>query len=170
MAIHEVLAKSIIQWKTMKKKYHTAGTGLKYNRNIVKRGKIDTSNTQIQVMAAHFPCLVDVHVQVVLLNLSNSFMYSVFSVQINGSWLHPLIYSNIFQTKLRGPRGRYRTVVVFIATYAIVDYHHWCCEFESRSGRGVQHYVIKFVNDLRQVGGFIRVLRFLPTIIMITLI
>jgi len=20
-------------------------------------------------------------------------------------------------------------------------YHHWCCEFESRSGRGVQHYV-----------------------------
>ena len=26
--------------------------------------------------------------------------------------------------------------------------HHWCCEFESRSGRGVQHYVIKFVSDL----------------------
>jgi len=23
------------------------------------------------------------------------------------------------------------------------------CEFESRSGRGVQHYVIKFVSDLR---------------------
>jgi hypothetical protein len=22
------------------------------------------------------------------------------------------------------------------------SYHHWCCEFESRSGRGVQHYVI----------------------------
>jgi len=33
--------------------------------------------------------------------------------------------------------------------------HHWCCEFESRSGRGVQHYVIKFVNDLRQVSGFL---------------
>jgi len=32
-------------------------------------------------------------------------------------------------------------------------YHHWC-EFESRSERGVQHYVIKFVSDLRQVGGF----------------
>jgi hypothetical protein len=32
-------------------------------------------------------------------------------------------------------------------------------EFESRSGRGVQHYVIKFVGDLRQVGGFLRVLR-----------
>jgi len=29
-------------------------------------------------------------------------------------------------------------------------YHHWCFEFESRSGRDVQHYVIKFVSDLRQ--------------------
>ena len=41
-------------------------------------------------------------------------------------------------------------------TYAISAYHHWCCEFESRSGRGVQHYVIKLVSDLRQVGGFLR--------------
>ena len=28
----------------------------------------------------------------------------------------------------------------------------------------MQHYVMKFVNDLRQVGGFLRVLRFLPPI------
>jgi hypothetical protein len=48
----------------------------------------------------------------------------------------------------------------FTTTYAISGYHHWCCEFESRSGRGVQHYVIKFVSDLRQVGGFLRVLWF----------
>jgi hypothetical protein len=34
--------------------------------------------------------------------------------------------------------------------------------FESRSGRGVQHYVIKFISDLRQVGGFLRVLQFPP--------
>jgi len=27
-----------------------------------------------------------------------------------------------------------------------------------RSGRGVQHYVIKFVSDLQQVGGFLRIL------------
>ena len=27
---------------------------------------------------------------------------------------------------------------------AISVYHHWCCEFESRSGRHVRHYVIKF--------------------------
>jgi hypothetical protein len=29
-------------------------------------------------------------------------------------------------------------------------------EFESRSERGIQHYVINFVSDLRQVGGFLR--------------
>jgi len=29
-------------------------------------------------------------------------------------------------------------VVGFTTTYAISAYHHWCCEFESRSGRGVQ--------------------------------
>jgi hypothetical protein len=29
---------------------------------------------------------------------------------------------------------------------------------ESRSDRGVQHYVIKFVSDLQQVSGFLRVL------------
>jgi len=28
----------------------------------------------------------------------------------------------------------------------------------------IQYYVIKFVSDLRQVGGFLRVLRFPPTI------
>jgi hypothetical protein len=63
---------------------------------------------------------------------------------------------------LQGRRGRDRMVVGFTTTYAISAYHHRCCEFESRSGRGVQHYVIKFVNDLRQVSGFIRVIRFPP--------
>jgi len=48
----------------------------------------------------------------------------------------------------------------------ISAYHHWCCEFKSRSGRGVQHYVIKFVSYLnfRQVCGFLLVLRFPPPI------
>jgi hypothetical protein len=41
-------------------------------------------------------------------------------------------------------------MVVGFTTYAISAYHR---EFESRSGRGIQHYVIKFVSDLRQVGG-----------------
>jgi hypothetical protein len=41
--------------------------------------------------------------------------------------------------------GRDRMVVGFTTTYAISAYHHWCCELESRSGWGVQHYVIKFI-------------------------
>ena len=31
-------------------------------------------------------------------------------------------------------------VVGFTTTYAISAYHHWCGEFESQSGRDVQHY------------------------------
>jgi len=62
----------------------------------------------------------------------------------------------------RGRRGRDRMVVRFTTTYASSAHHHWCCEFESRPRRGVQHYVD--VSDLRQVGGFLRVPRFPPTI------
>ena len=46
-------------------------------------------------------------------------------------------------------------VVGFIATCIISAYHHQSCEFES--GRGIEHYVIKFISDLRQVDGFLRV-------------
>ena len=56
-----------------------------------------------------------------------------------------------------GRHGHDRMVVGFTTTYAISAYY----QGESRSGRGVQHYVIKFVSDLRQLGGFLRVLRFL---------
>ena len=38
----------------------------------------------------------------------------------------------------------------------------WYCEFDSRSGWGVPNSVIKFVSDLRQFGGYLRVLRFPP--------
>ena len=47
-------------------------------------------------------------------------------------------------------------VVGLITTYVISAYHHYYCEFESRSDEvcSIQHYVIKFVSDLRQFGGF----------------
>jgi hypothetical protein len=64
----------------------------------------------------------------------------------------------------RGRRDRDRMVVGFATTYAICAYHRWLCEFESRSWRGVQHYVIKCVSDLCQAGGFLRVFRFPPPI------
>ena len=42
-------------------------------------------------------------------------------------------------------------------TIFLCTYHHERCEFEFRSGEvySIQHYVIKFVSDLRQVGGFL---------------
>jgi len=64
----------------------------------------------------------------------------------------------------RGRRGCDRMVVGFTTTYAISAYHHWYCELASRSERGVQHHVIKFVSGLRQVGGFLRGLQFPPPI------
>jgi hypothetical protein len=39
-------------------------------------------------------------------------------------------------------------------------YHHSCCEFESRSGRVIQHNAIQLISDLRQFGNLLRVLRF----------
>ena len=36
-----------------------------------------------------------------------------------------------------GRRDRDRMVVWFTTTYAMSAYYDWCCEFESRSGRGV---------------------------------
>jgi hypothetical protein len=51
-----------------------------------------------------------------------------------------------------------------VVQYGISAHHHGCCEFESRSDRGVEHYVIKLVSDFRQVGGFLRVLWFPPPI------
>ena len=55
-----------------------------------------------------------------------------------------------------GCPDRDRMAIGLTTTYAVRAYHHFRCEFESRSGRGVQHFVIKFVSDLRQVGVFLR--------------
>ena len=65
-----------------------------------------------------------------------------------------------------GRRGRDHMVVGAITTYAVNAYHHFHCEFETCSDEVflIQHYVIKFVNDMRQVGGFLRVLQFPPPI------
>jgi len=67
-------------------------------------------------------------------------------------------YTMTYLNRGRGHHGSDRMVDGFTTTYAIGAYHHWCCEFESRSRRGVQHYVIKFVSC------FLQVLRFPPPI------
>ena len=55
-------------------------------------------------------------------------------------------------------------VIGFTTTYTISAYHHKYCEFESRSGHDVQHYVIKFVSDLGHNSSFLRVFRFPPPV------
>jgi hypothetical protein len=42
--------------------------------------------------------------------------------------------------------------VLFNVVGVFPYFHYTCCEFESQSGRGLQHYVIKFVSDLREFG------------------
>jgi hypothetical protein len=71
---------------------------------------------------------------------------------------------NILNPNNKGLGYRDRMVVGFTTIYAISAYHHQFCEFESSSGEvySIQHYVIKFVSDLRQVNGFLWVLRFPP--------
>ena len=60
--------------------------------------------------------------------------------------------SLIFTTKSDwngGCRSRDRMVVGYTTTYVISAYNHCCCEFESRSRRGVKHYLINFVSDFK---------------------
>ena len=64
---------------------------------------------------------------------------------------HIVLYQGLLSVplvKVWSLRGRARIAVGFTTTYAISAYHHCCCGFKSRSGRGVQYYVIKFVSDL----------------------
>ena len=42
--------------------------------------------------------------------------------------------------------------------------HILCCKQQADSTKWFQHYVLKFVNDLRQFDGFLLVLRFPPPI------
>ena len=65
-----------------------------------------------------------------------------------------------------GRRGRDRMEVGFTTNCASSAYHHPCCQFEPVHGQvySIQHFVIKFVSDLRQVGGFFRLLWFPPPI------
>jgi hypothetical protein len=56
--------------------------------------------------------------------------------------------------------------MVVIGTYATVHITTIVVSFKPVHGEvySIQHYVIKFVSDLRQVSGFLRALRFLQPI------
>jgi len=56
---------------------------------------------------------------------------------------------------MRGRRGRDRMIMDFTTTCAVSDYHHKGCKFESPHDK-----CDKCFSELRQVGGFLRALRF----------
>jgi hypothetical protein len=84
-------------------------------------------------------------------------------------YLHVLLIINVL-TKLQ--YGEYRLYFnretdhydenLFTTTYAISAYPNNVVSLHLTHGEvySIQHYVIKFVSDLRQVGGFLGVLRF----------
>jgi hypothetical protein len=53
---------------------------------------------------------------------------------------------------------------LFIVKGQVTDLTVQLLKFSDCYGGFMTHYVIKFVSDLRQVGGFLRVLRFPPPI------
>ena len=65
-----------------------------------------------------------------------------------------------------GRRGHDSLVVGFSTTYAIGAHHPNVVSSNPAHGgvSSMQHYVIKFVSDLRQVSGFLLVLLFSPPI------
>ena len=86
------------------------------------------------------------------------FLFSNILIFLN--WFSVLKYLVVllvlFSNTLRDSRGRDRMVVGF----TISTYHHYC-EFEPRSWRGILDTTLC---DLRQVAGFLWVLRFPPPI------
>jgi len=70
----------------------------------------------------------------------------------------------------RDRRDRDRMLGGFTTTCVISVYHHSSCEFEPRSWRGVPDTTLCDTVYLRQIGGFLRVLRFPPPIKLTTAI
>jgi hypothetical protein len=64
----------------------------------------------------------------------------------------------------RGRRGRDRTVVGFITTYAFSTTNVVASNPAHGEVYSIQHYVIKFVSDFQQVGGVLQVVWFPPQI------
>jgi len=60
----------------------------------------------------------------------------------------------------------YREHCYYFAVDTVIDFHGAAVGYYVNDGEvySIQHYVIKFVSDLRQVCGFLRVLRFPPPI------
>ena len=82
-----------------------------------------------------------------MLTLNKTWLISLKTWQTCFIWKRSHIFCLFTIIKLTTWKGRswpwlYGSLI-YNYLYAISAYHHWCCAFESRSGRGVQHYMIK---------------------------
>jgi len=132
-----------------------------YSASLLKQQSTDTQTYPV----THDSESTSLSHYALLLMLSNTFHCIIFDLGRSGInlcyfMLEVIILSlhnrDSFIIIIRGRRGRDRIVVGFTTTYAISAYHHWCCEFESRWERRVQHYVIKFVSDFSPVSSTIK--------------
>ena len=82
------------------------------------------------------------------------------------------LFERIMAWKVRCGHDRMVIILDLQLPVQSVPNHHLCCEFKSCSGEVylIQHYMIKFVRDLRHVGGLLRLLRFPPPIKLTTII
>jgi hypothetical protein len=100
-------------------------------------------------------------------------MFSSIRLTLFDNWTMPGILLPRYQfgvakiyLLLGGRRGGDRMIVLFTTAYAIVPITTKAVSFNSAHSEvySIPHYVIKFVSDLRQVCGFLRVFRFPPPI------
>jgi hypothetical protein len=86
---------------------------------------------------------------------------------MSSSWLYVMNQKIKWYLISRTIHGHYLLFFGSVIKFFVLLINFWSfwfgfmvlnAEFESQSGWGVQHYVIKFVSDLRQVSGFLRVL------------
>jgi hypothetical protein len=72
-------------------------------------------------------------------------LYSYFKINLKGRSLFALSWIFWYVWKLQNEHcivEWFVSLTLKIYNYLCNPYHLWCCELESRSGRGVQHYVI----------------------------
>jgi len=102
-------------------------------------------------------------VKLIVLIMSNHFSWtwSLKSLHPDLSKLHEGYIIIYYQNKLGHNYAEYVYYILFVIC---LKWKTWKSDVSSNPAHGevyaIQEYVIKFVRDLRQVGGFLRVLRF----------
>ena len=124
-------------------------------------------NTLLFIYKLHFKYNDHIHVCILSENYSLAYTCTLF-LELSRYFLSCsfTLYKYESTRTCRGRRGRDRMVVGFATNVQSVHITTNVVSTDPAHGEvySIQHYVIKFVSDLRQVGGFLRVLHFPPPI------